>query len=110
VTNNEDAPEYVDVNNEPYIVTGFYLLSTYRLLSRLLETYKANSEDELSILKGEKVEVKRQYIDGWWLVMRGQFEGMVPSDNLRAASQSDIDSIPKPRKRVKRGQSKRNRR
>lgn len=89
-TSDEEAPEFVDIDNKPYIVT---------------DTYQSQADDELSLLKGEKVEVKRQYIDGWWLVMRGNHEGMVPSDNLRPASQSDLDSIPKPRKRARRGQS-----
>lgn len=69
------------------------------------ETYVAQDEDELSVIKGEKVEVTQKFIDGYWRIKRGKNSGMVPSDNLRSLSTSDTP-IPKPRRRAKRGQSK----
>jgi len=91
----EETPVFVDVGNDPYIVT---------------ETYQAQGDDELSVLKGEKVEVTRQFIDGWLNIKRGNAEGIVPQDILRPASQADLEiPIPKPRQRAKRGQSKKHR-
>ena len=56
--------------------------------------YHANEDDELSLRRGEIVEVLAQSHEGWWTVSLNGREGFFPSNYLMLGK-STI-SIPKP--------------
>ena len=48
-------------------------------------TYVAQKDDELTVVAGEKVTIKKKFCDGWWLVKRGNFVGSVPQVNMKTS-------------------------
>ena len=51
----------------------------------MLVTYVAQKDDELTVVAGEKVTIKKKFCDGWWLVKRGNFVGSVPQVNMKTS-------------------------
>jgi hypothetical protein len=47
----------------------------------VLFDYRASKDDEISVIKGEIVDVREAYDDGWWLVENNRREkGLVPAN------------------------------
>ena len=57
--------------------------------AKVMFTYTASQEDEITVLEGETVEVvdRNTDQDGWWKVKKGTQEGLVP-DNFLELQQS----------------------
>ena len=53
-----------------------------------LYAYDATESDELSVMKGESLAVLEAYDDGWLLVQRGSFKGLVPANYVEILDDS----------------------
>nr|XP_057943143.1 neutrophil cytosol factor 1 isoform X2 [Doryrhamphus excisus] len=50
-----------------------------------IRAYKKETEDEISLEKGETIEVIHKLLDGWWVVRKGEETGHFPSMFLQKA-------------------------
>lgn len=50
-----------------------------------LYSFDSNDSDEISVQKGDIVNLLEAYDDGWWLVKRGELTGLVPSNYMKIA-------------------------
>ncbi len=45
--------------------------------------FQAREEDELTVFKGDRLNIIEKYDDGWWLVEYHDQQGVVPSNYLK---------------------------
>ncbi|XP_049598821.1 neutrophil cytosol factor 1 [Syngnathus scovelli] len=50
-----------------------------------VQAYKAETDDEISLERGETIEVIHKLLDGWWVVRKGEETGHFPSMYLQKA-------------------------
>ncbi|XP_032901445.1 neutrophil cytosol factor 1 isoform X2 [Amblyraja radiata] len=50
---------------------------------KVIHSYKAEQQDELSLSEDELVDVIHKLLDGWWVVRKGEITGYYPSMHLQ---------------------------
>ena len=73
-----------------------FCLCCYLVLAKVMFDYHANEDDELSLRRGENVEVLAQSHKGWWTGSLNGKEGFFPSNYVKL--EKNPISIPKPQR------------
>ena len=73
-----------------------FCLCFYLVLAKVMFDHHAKEDDELSLRRGEIVEVLDQSHEGWWTVSLNGKEGFFPSNYVKLVK--NPISIPKPQR------------